>query len=119
MQALNAANIYTGVYLFTGEWLNSSFRCSNDGYPFTGANNINGVNDGGGTGSLTMTAPNAITAFQDAFVEMIDTLNDLPNVLWLVSEEAPQASGGTTIRSRTCDRTSRVWPCITRLVMDG
>ena len=43
-----------------------------------------------GIGSVTMTAPNAITRFQDAYVEkVIDTLNDLPNVLWVVSEEAP------------------------------
>jgi hypothetical protein len=93
-QALNKAGIYVGVYLFTGEWLNI-FRCSSDGCPFTGANNINGVDDGyaggkKGTGSITMTAPNAITGFQDAYVEkVIDTLSDLPNVLWIVSEEAP------------------------------
>jgi Putative collagen-binding domain of a collagenase len=93
-RALNDAGIYAGVYLFTGEWLNI-FRCSSDGYPFTGANNINGMDDGysggkKGIGAITMTAPNAITMFQDAYVEkMIDTLNDLPNVLWIVSEEAP------------------------------
>ncbi|HYK87872.1 MAG TPA: putative collagen-binding domain-containing protein [Acidobacteriota bacterium] len=96
-QALNNAGIFAGIYLFTGEWLNS-FRCSSDGYPFTGTNNINGVDDGyleghRGTGSITMTAPNAITAFQDAYVEkVIDSLNDLPNVLWIVSEEAPSDS---------------------------
>jgi hypothetical protein len=40
-----------------------------------------------------MTAPNAITRLQDAYVEkVIDTLNDLPNVLWIVSEEAPADS---------------------------
>jgi len=34
-----------------------------------------------------------MTRFQDAYVEkMIDTLNDLPNVLWIVSEEAPANS---------------------------
>jgi Family of unknown function (DUF6298)/Putative collagen-binding domain of a collagenase len=97
VQALNKARIYVGVYLFTGEWLNV-FRCPSDGYPFTGANNINGVDDGytggkTGIGSITMTAPNAITRFQDAYVEkVIDTLNDLPNVLWIVSEEAPSNS---------------------------
>ncbi len=96
-QALNDVGIYVGVYLFTGEWLNI-FRCSSDGYPFTGTNNINGVDDGytggkKGTGSITMTAPNAITRLQDAYVEkVIDTLNDLPNVLWIVSEEAPADS---------------------------
>ncbi len=97
VQTLDKAGIYVGVYLFTGEWLNV-LRCSSDGYPFTGANNINGVDDGyvggkRGIGSITMTAPNAITRFQDAYVEKaIDTLNDLPNVLWMVSEEAPANS---------------------------
>ena len=96
-QALNKAGIYVGVDLFIGEWLNV-FRCSSDGYPFTGANNINGVDDGyvggkRGVASITMTAPNAITQLQDAYVEKtIDTLNDLPNVLWMISEEAPANS---------------------------
>jgi hypothetical protein len=96
-QALRNAGIYVGVYLFTGEWLNI-FRCTGDGHPFTGANNTNGVDDdyhGGsrGIGAVTMNAPNAITRFQDAYVEkVIDTLNDLPNVLWVVSEEAPKNS---------------------------
>jgi len=96
-QALSKAGIYAGIYLFTGEFLNL-FRCASDGYPFTGANNINGIDDGytegpKGTSSITMTAPNAITRFQDAYVEkVIDTLNDLPNVLWIVSEEAPDNS---------------------------
>jgi hypothetical protein len=96
-QALNNAGIYAGVYLFTGEWINI-FRCPSDGYPFTRANNINSIDDGytagkKGIGSITMTAPNAITRFQDAYVEkVIDTLNDLPNVLWIVSEEAPANS---------------------------
>ena len=96
-ETLRNAGIYVGVYLFTGEIL-KSFRCSSDGYPFTGANNINGIDDGydggkQGIGAITMNAPNAITAFQNAYVEkVIDTLNDLPNVLWVVSEEAPKTS---------------------------
>jgi len=92
VQQLNGSGIYAGVYLFTGEWLNV-FRCSGDGYPFTGANNVNGIDDGGGLGSITMTAPNAITAIQDAYVDkVVDTLNHLPNVLWIVSEEAPPST---------------------------
>jgi hypothetical protein len=93
-QALNDAGVYAGIYLFTGEFINL-FRCATDGYPFTGANNVNGIDDGytsgpKGMASMTMTAPNDITRYQDAFVEKaIDTLNDLPNVLWIVSEEAP------------------------------
>ncbi len=92
VRQLNAAGIYAGVYLFSGEWL-LRFRFSGDGYPFTGSNNVNGIDDGGGTASVTMTAPNPITAFQDAYVKkLIDTLNDQPNVLWIVSQEAPPGS---------------------------
>jgi len=89
VEQLNAAGIYAGVYLFSGEFL-LRFRFSGDGYPLTGSNNVNEIDDGGGTRSVTMTAPNAITAIQDAYVKkVIDTLNDLPNVLWIVSQEAP------------------------------
>jgi hypothetical protein len=93
VQQLNAAGIYAGIYLFSAEWL-LRFRFAGDGYPLTGSNNINGIDDGGGTNAVTMTAPNAITAIQDAYVrKVIDTLNDLPNVLWIVSQEAPRNSG--------------------------
>jgi hypothetical protein len=88
-QQLLAAGIYAGVYFFSAEWI-LRFRFSDDGYPFTGSNNVNGIDDGGGVASVTMTAPNAITAIQEAHVKkVIDTLNDLPNVLWIVSQEAP------------------------------
>jgi hypothetical protein len=97
-QSLNNAGIYVGVYLFTGEFLRI-FRCAEDGYPLTGTNNINGIDDGypgsgsSGTGAIVMTAPNAITRVQDAYVDkVVDTLNDLPNVLWIVSEEASSNS---------------------------
>jgi hypothetical protein len=92
VQQLNAAGIYAGVYLFSGEWL-LRFRFSGDGYPLTGDNNVNSIDDGGGVKSVTMSASNAITGIQDAFVrKLIDTLNDLPNVLWIVSQEAPPGS---------------------------
>jgi hypothetical protein len=92
VQRLNSAGIYAGVYLFSGEWL-LRFRFSGDGYPFTGSNNVNGIDDGGGIGSVTMSETNAITSVQDAFViKVIDTLNDLPNILWIVSQEAPPRS---------------------------
>jgi hypothetical protein len=99
VDALNRVGIYAGVYLFTGEWL-LRFRSASDGYPFSGPNNVNGVDDGyhggpaeTGLASVTMQATNAITAVQDAYVrKTIDTLNDLPNLLWIVSEEAPLKS---------------------------
>src|SRR5262249_54322575 len=63
VQQLSAAGIYAGVYLFSGEWV-LRFRSPGDGYPLSGSNNVNGIDDGGGTRSVTMTAPNAITAVQ-------------------------------------------------------
>jgi hypothetical protein len=89
---LRNAGIYAGVYLFSGEWI-LRFRFPGDGYPFTGGNNINGIDDGGGMASVTMTSPGEITAVQDDYVEkVINTLNDLPNILWIVSQEAPSES---------------------------
>ena len=89
---LGQNNIYATVQLFDGlDLLNN--RCPGDGYPFSGGNNVNGVDDGGGIGSMTMNAPNSVTNFQDAFVKkVIDTVGDQPNVLWEISEEAPNTS---------------------------
>ena len=99
VQALDKAGIYVGIYLFAGEFL-QQFRFAEDGYPFTGLNNVNGIDDGyrGGTevsavSSVTMTAANAITECQDDYVKrVINAVNHLPNVLWIVSEEAPTNS---------------------------
>jgi hypothetical protein len=90
VQQLKNAGIYAGVYLFSGEWI-LRFRFPGDGYPFTGSNNVNGIDDGGAMKSVTMTSANEINAIQDKYVEkLINTLNDLPNVLWIVSQEAPR-----------------------------
>lgn len=92
VEELNAAGIYAGIYFFSGEFV-LRFRSATDGYPFSRSNNINGIDDGGGTKSVTMSTTNAITAIQDACVRhMIDTLNNFPNVLWIVSQEAPSGS---------------------------
>jgi hypothetical protein len=99
VDTLNRAGIYVGVYLFTGEF-QLRFRFAGDGYPFSGPNNVNGIDDGyrggspeSGLASVTMHAPNALTEIQDAYVrKTIDTLNNLPNVLWIVPEEAPKNS---------------------------
>jgi hypothetical protein len=89
---LQQNGIYAIVELFDGLGLTNN-RCANDGYAFTGGNNVNGVDDGGGTNSMTMTSANTITGYQDAFVQKaIDTVNDQPNVLWEISEEAPDNS---------------------------
>jgi hypothetical protein len=100
--ALQQAGVYTVVELFDGLQLTGN-RCGTsspdgDAFPLTGVNNVNGIDDGysggsSGTGSMTMTSNNAITDVEDTFVRMaIDTLNDLDNVLWEVSEEGPTGS---------------------------
>ena len=97
VQQLQQSGIYAIVQLFDGNQLTSA-RCSTDGYPYSGPNNINGVDDGyrsgtSGTSSYTMTSNNAISNIQDAYVKkVIDTLNDLPNVVFEVAEEEPGAS---------------------------
>ena len=118
VQALGNAGIYAGVYLFSGEWL-LRFRSASDGYSFSGPNNVNGVDDGYRGGSVesavaatTMNAPNAITEFQDVYVKkLLNTLNDLPNVLWIVSQEASENSTWWNNRLisfvRTCEKGMR------------
>ena len=97
VQQLQANGIYAIVELFDGNQLTSA-RCSTDGYAFTGANNVNGVDDGymlgaAGVNSVTMPGNNAITNFQDAYLKkVVDTLNNQPNVIWEIAEEQPGAS---------------------------
>jgi len=88
---LQENGIYAIVQLFDGLGLAAN-RCWTDGYPFTGGNNLNGIDDGGGADSMNLSYAKAhqILVYQDAYVKkVIDTLNDLDNVLWQVSEEAP------------------------------
>jgi len=89
---LQQSHIYAIVELFDGLGLINN-RGAGDGYPFSSGNNVNGIADDNALSSMTMTSANAITAVQDAYVQkVIDTLNDLQNVIWEVSEEAPTAS---------------------------
>ncbi|HLB48771.1 MAG TPA: DUF6298 domain-containing protein, partial [Anaerolineales bacterium] len=86
--------IYVGVMLFGG-----SYECRGgwQGNPFNVQNNINGVNgdpasDGEGLEAHTLEAP-AITRFQEAYVcKIIDTVNDLDNVLYEISNEGEDSS---------------------------
>lgn len=84
--AARAQGMYVAVMLFDGYGL-TQYRCSNDGYPFSGGNNINGISDSGGNSSQTLSNA-AITGIQDAYVrKVIDTVNDLDNVLYEILDE--------------------------------
>jgi hypothetical protein len=93
--------IYVSVMLFQGWSIHKKpNRPGNPwpGHPFHRDNNINGVDgdlNGNGEGEEvhTLLLP-TVTALQEAYVrKVIDTLNDLDNVLWEVSNES---HGGST-----------------------
>ena len=88
--------IYVAVMLFQGFSIESKGRGKGNpwpGHPYHSANNVNGMNgdvdgDGEGTEVHTLQVP-AITALQEAYVrKTIDTLNDLDNVLYEISNES-------------------------------
>jgi len=79
--------IYVSIMLFQGYALQFG-RNPTDGFPLDGRNNINGVDAGTGYASHTLRNP-AVTVRQDAYVKkVIDTVNDLDNVLYEISNES-------------------------------
>ncbi|MCX7885757.1 MAG: FG-GAP-like repeat-containing protein [Verrucomicrobiae bacterium] len=94
VEAAARRGIYVAVMLFEGHGLRESRPpCRWDGHPFNAANNINGINgdpdgDGRGIEVHTLQVP-AVTAVQEAYVrKVIETLNDLDNVLYEIANEA-------------------------------
>src|SRR6185503_4434277 len=78
--------MYVAVMLWDGYGLQFN-RNPTDGFPFASENNVNGISSGGPESqSLTNTA---VTAIQTAYVrKVIDTLNDLDNVLYEIANES-------------------------------
>jgi hypothetical protein len=88
--------IYVSIMLFDGWSVQSKFSTHNPwlGHPYNKGNNINNINgdpNGNGSGEETHTLQiPAITSIQDAYVrKVIDTVNDLDNVLYEISNESP------------------------------
>jgi len=87
--------IYVSVMLFEGWSVEKKGQVGNpwQGHPFNQANNINGIDgdlngDGQGPEIHTLNAPRAILDLQQAYVRrVIDTLNDLDNVLYEIGNE--------------------------------
>lgn len=92
--AAGKRGIYVSVMLFEGHGLHASLApwCW-DGNPFNANNNVNGINgdpdgDGRGIETQTMQIP-AITKIQEIYVgKVIDTINDLDNVLYEIVNES-------------------------------
>jgi hypothetical protein len=84
--------LFQGWSVYNRNGVNSWF-----GHYFNRHNNINGIDgdlDGNDDGSEVFTLANpSVTEFQKTYVrKMIDTLNDLDNVIWEVANEAPAHS---------------------------
>ena len=91
--------IYVSIMLFDGWSVESKLGGHNpwQGHPFKLENNINhidGDTNNNNQGSETHTLANSqVTALQEAYVrKVIDTVNDLDNVLYEISNESPANS---------------------------
>ncbi|MFN8464135.1 MAG: DUF6298 domain-containing protein [Caldilineaceae bacterium] len=93
--------MYVSIMLFDG-WsvVSNQYPALNNpwkGHPHNAANNINGVNgdvnnDNNGREAHTLANPE-VTALQEAYVkQVIDTVNDLDNVLYEIANEAADES---------------------------
>jgi hypothetical protein len=88
--------IYVSIMLFEGN-APASVPAAVVGSPFSANNNVNGIHvdqngDGKATEAYSLEIP-GITAIQDAYVrKVIDTVNDLDNVLYEICNECPANS---------------------------
>ncbi|HTO08013.1 MAG TPA: DUF4038 domain-containing protein [Myxococcota bacterium] len=100
VERAGARGIYVSVMLFNG-WSVAlkGHKTGNPwrGHPFNGANNVNGIDgdldhDGQGNEVQTLANP-AVTALQKRYVrKVVETLSDLDNVLWEISNESDPGS---------------------------
>ena len=96
MIAAGDRGIYAGVMLFEGWAIHLSpapFHV--EGHPFHAANNVNGVGIGSILDYQVLPLEPRVQALQEAYVHrVVDTLHDLPTVLWEVANES---SGGGAV----------------------
>ena len=94
--AAGEEGIYIAVMLFDGWALHLSPAPDNiEGHPFHAANNINGVSINSIVDYQVLPLDPRVEAFQEAFIKkVVDTVQDLPNVLYEVANES---SGGGTV----------------------
>jgi hypothetical protein len=85
--------IYVGVMFFDGWALHLSPAPDHvEGHPFHAANNVNGIGIGSIIDHQVLPLDPHIQAIQEAYIrQVVDTVHDLPNVLWEVANES---SGG-------------------------
>jgi hypothetical protein len=88
--------IYVSVMLFEGFGLHLSLAPDNvEGHPFHAANNVNGVGIDSINDYQVLPLDARVQALQEAYIrKVIDTVQDLPNVLYEVANES---SGGGSV----------------------
>jgi len=88
--------IYVGVMFFDGWALHLSPAPDHvEGHPFHEMNNVNSVSIKSILDHQVLPLDPRVQAFQEAYIHrVVDTLHDLPNVLWEVANES---SGGGTV----------------------
>jgi hypothetical protein len=98
--------IYVSVMLFEGFSIEGKGNVGGDpwqGHPFNPRNNINGIEGRGGIEAHTLSDP-AITACQEAYVrKVIDSVNDLDNVLYEITNEDEGSAADTAWQTHLID----------------
>jgi hypothetical protein len=100
--AAGNAGIYVSVMLFEGWGLHLSPAPDNvEGHPFHAANNVNGIGIASIVDYQQLPLDPRVQALQEAYVrKVVDTLHDLPNVLYEVANES---SGGGRLTTQLAE----------------
>lgn len=97
--AAGDAGIYVAVMLFDGWALHLSPAPDNvEGHPFQAANNVNGIGIKSIVDYQVLPLDPHVQALQEAYIrKVVDTVHDLPNVLYEVANES--SGGGSVARA--------------------
>jgi len=89
--AAGQRGIYVAVMFFDGFALHLSPAPDHvEGHPFHAANNVNEVGIGSIVDYQVLPLDPRVQALQEAYIrKVVDTLHDLPNLLWEVANESP------------------------------
>ena len=85
-----ARGIYVSVMMFNAYDLVNIYNATDGGFPYASGNNVNGVASDGP--SAVNLSNSAVTAIQESYIkQVIDTVNDLDNVLYEIANESAEA----------------------------
>ena len=101
VMAAAARGVYVAVMLFDGWDVANACNQTDGGFPYGTGNNVNGISVGSiataCTDIQTLAVP-AITTIQEAYVQkLIDTVNDLDNVLYEIANEPTRRSDSVAV----------------------